>query len=444
MTAVHRLGVAVVKVDLSYLWSNATDTAKRLRNSAQGCADRGYPGTWTFETVNPNGVAAGPGKISCESGTTPSGLMSIRPSFPRVAAMRGNPGLSYVTASRYKNSGKQNGVSKSSKTKVFHEDVDDDLDALFRLPLAEFTGARNTLAARLKKSGRGDEAARVKALAKPSVSAWAVNQLYWNHRKAFDQLITSGERFHKAQTAGKVADMRAALDARREGLSQLSDIAASLLRDAGQNPVITSLDTIRRITATLEAMSAMSASGSHADAPRPGRLTHDVDPPGFESFGSFVPSTKSVPTCGIAGASKSANRKKTNQPTNATGIDLATTTARRKLVSVDNKREEARKARIAAAKVSLQDAKRSLTAAQARAQRLEAAQKKADAEEKRAEKQKRDAEANMEKAKSASEFAAQRARSVAVEIEEAAEAVDDAELAVEKASKELEALVRES
>ena len=38
------------------------------------------------------------------------------------------------------------------------DDLEADVDALFRLPLAEFTDARNALAARLKKSGRGDEA----------------------------------------------------------------------------------------------------------------------------------------------------------------------------------------------------------------------------------------------------------------------------------------------
>src|SRR6266850_4569209 len=95
--------------------------------------------------------------------------------------------------------------------------VNDEIDALFRLPLGEFTGARNTLAARLKKSGRGDEAVLVKALVKPSISAWAVNQLYWNHREAFDRLIASGEHFHKAQSSrlgGKLADMRGALEAR--------------------------------------------------------------------------------------------------------------------------------------------------------------------------------------------------------------------------------------
>src|SRR5688500_5042581 len=159
----------------------------------------------------------------------------------------------------------------------------DDVDALFRLPLAEFTSARNALAAQLKKSGRSDEAAVVKALGKPSVSAWAVNQLYWNHRDGFDRLLVSGEKFHKAQKSGKVADMRNALDARREILRHLSDITDRVLRDAGHN---SSPDTIHRITTTLEGISAYASRG---EGPQLGRLTHDVDPPGFESFGSFVP-----------------------------------------------------------------------------------------------------------------------------------------------------------
>jgi hypothetical protein len=326
-------------------------------------------------------------------------------------------------------------VPKISKTKVEREDLEDDVDALFRLPLAEFTAARNALAAKLKKSGRGDEkaeAARVKALVKPPVSAWAVNQLYWNHREAFDQLIASGERFHKAQTsraAGKVADMREALDVRREALSHLSDLATSLLRDTDQNP---SLDTVRRITTTLEGMSAYA---SRSDGPLPGRLTHDVDPPGFESFASFVPAA------GMTQSSDKPARVTTSQKSSS-----AATSTRRKVAPDDDvsRVEEARKAKIAAAKVSLQDAKRSLTEARARAQRLEAAQKKADAEAKKAEKHRRDAEASLEKAKAASEDAARRARKVAVEIEEAASALDDAERTVEKASKELESLFRES
>src|SRR5437867_402370 len=162
--------------------------------------------------------------------------------------------------------------------------LDDDIDALFRLPLAEFVGARKALAARLKQNGFVSEAEGVKALAKPSISAWTANQLYWRHREAFDELIATGQRFRKAQTSGKMVNMREALDARREALSRLSDMATEALRDAGHNP---SLDTLRRISTTLEALSAYT---SLSDGPTFGRLTEDIDPPGFDSLGSFAPS----------------------------------------------------------------------------------------------------------------------------------------------------------
>ena len=330
-----------------------------------------------------------------------------------------------------RNSEKQerNEERKGSKTKV---ELEDEVDGLFRLPLAEFTGARNTLAAWLKKSGRGDDAVLVKALVKPPISAWAVNQLYWNHREAFDRLIASGERFHKAQTsrlAGKLADMRRALDARREALTHLSDLATSLLRDAGHNPTP---DTIRRITTTLEAMSVFA---SRSDALRLGRLTHDVDPPGFEALASLTPGAgMTKPTEGPA------------RFTPAQKSSSAATSARRKVAPDDDVRQlaETRKVKIAAAKDSVQDAKRSLTEARARAQSLEARQKKDSAEAKKAEKHRRDAEESLEKAKAASEDAARRARSVAVEVEVAVRAVEDAERTVEKALKELESLFRES
>src|SRR6266542_1528704 len=300
--------------------------------------------------------------------------------------------------------------------------IDDDVDSLFRLPLAEFIGARKTLAARLKKDGRAADAERVKLLAKPSISAWAVNQLYWRHREAFDRLIATGQRFHEA-------------------LSHLSDLATTLLRDAGHNP---SLDTIRRITTTLEAMSAYA---SLSDGPTPGRLTQDVDPPGFESFASFIPSAGTT--------------KRTEQPTKvspSTKSGAKSTKARQKATAASEVKrlaesrqiEESRQAKIVAAKVSLQNAKKSLTAARARAQNLEAQRKKVDAaakeaeqQRREAEKQSREAEERFNKATAASEAAAQRARSVNVELEEATKSFDDAKRAVEKETKELESLFRE-
>lgn len=277
-------------------------------------------------------------------------------------------------------------------------EFDGEIDELFRLPLTEFTGARNALSSQLKKNGQSGESTVVKALAKPSVSAWAVNQLYWSHRDAFDKLLVSGEKFHKAQKSGKVADMRNALDARREVLTQLSDIAARVLRDAGHNP---SPDTVHRITTTLEGISAYASRG---DGPQLGRLTHDVDPPGFESFGSFVPIKREA-----KGEKQKAEGRKQKPGTAQRAQDES------------RKREEAK---VAAAKAALQEAKKALGEAQARLRSLEAAKTRAQADV-------RQAEERMQEA-------IKRARTVEEDLKEAAKEVKDAERLVEKASGELE------
>ena len=288
--------------------------------------------------------------------------------------------------------------------------LEDDIDALFRLPLAEFTGERNTLAARLKKEGRRNDADRVKLLAKPSVSAWAVNQLYWDHREAFDQLMASGKRLRPAQKlrlAGKVASVRDSLDARREALVNLSDLAAELLRDAGSNP---SLDTLRRVTTTLE---ALSAHALHSDGPTPGRLTQDLDPPSFDSLASLMSSVAATEE-----------------------IDEPIAPARKSSANV-RRLEEARRAKIADAKVTLQGAKKSLSEARARVQSLESTQKKANAEV-------REAEKILEKATAAVSDATRRAKSVATEVDEATKTVEVAKRAIEQATKDLETLLRQS
>ena len=324
-------------------------------------------------------------------------------------------------------SGKQhaNGKRKESETKG---KLENDLDALFKLPLSEFIPGRKALAAQLKQSGRRDDAEYVMALVKPTVSAWAVNQLYWQHREAFDQLIETGQRFRQAQTsgrAGKIADMREALDARRKALSHLSDLATALLRGAGSSPTP---EMIHRISTTLEGMSAYATL---PDAQRPGRLTRDVDPPGFESFASLIPA---------AGMTKI--KDEAVPVTSSPKSNRAASTRRRAESARETSRvEQTRQAKIAAAKVSVQEARSLLSEAKARVLSFEKAQKKANAEVKEAEKHKRDAEAVFEKARAASQNAIQRARSIATEAAGAVKAVAEAKRTVERAAQELEKLV---
>src|SRR5438874_10295988 len=102
--------------------------------------------------------------------------------------------------------------------------LDDDIDALFKLPLTEFVGARKALAAGLKQKGLVSEAEGVKALAKPSISPWTVNQLYWRHREAFDELIATSQRFRKG--ASHREDGELAGSSRRTARSTLAPVGA--------------------------------------------------------------------------------------------------------------------------------------------------------------------------------------------------------------------------
>ena len=295
--------------------------------------------------------------------------------------------------------------------------LEDEIDALFTLPLTEFTSVRNTLAARLKKEKRTDEAERVKLLTKPPVSAWAVNQLYWNHRDEFEQLIATGKRFHSAQasrSAAKAANMRDSLEARRQALVGLSELATDLLQDAGHNP---SQDALHRITTTLEALSAYALL---PDGPTPGRLTQDVDPPSFELLASL-----------ISGGATSAPVEPPARSKSVTKSKAATADAR-----------QIRQAKIAEAKVLLQEAKKSLADARARAQSSEATQKNANADAKETEKQKRAAEERLQRATAVSEAATRRAQIANAEAAEAAQAVEDAKRAVETSTRELESLLQ--
>ncbi len=305
-----------------------------------------------------------------------------------------------------------------------------DIDALFQLPPAEFTAARNALAGKLKKAGKDEESERVKGLPKPSLPAWAVNQLYWRHRKAFDRLIDAGEEFRKAQGAqlsGKHADLRGSLDARREALSELTRLAAGVLRHAGHNATP---ELARRVTTTLE---ALATYGAHSGAPPAGRLTDDIDPPGFEALAALVPQV---------GRTKRAD----TEPSRVIPFQQNTRTPRtsRKKVSAEEeerRREEERKAAIAAAKVALAESERAVRDAKKDAEQAETELKKAAARAKETEKEKSELEKRFEKAVAAADDARQEARRIASKAEEAAQAVEDTERALEKAKRELEKLI---
>ena len=290
-------------------------------------------------------------------------------------------------------------------------------DALYQIPLSEFTAARNALVTRLKKGGKPEEASRIKGLVKPSIPAWAVNQLFWRHRPEFDALIDVGHRFRKAQAAqlhGRPADLRGPLEERRGALSALTRLAAATLTDAGHTP---SPDTMRRVTSTLEALSVL---GNGNGGPQPGRLIDEVDPPGFESLAALVPRVGADEPPG--GPSKVLTFRHQQQKKAATAAPSEA---------------EQRKAEQRSARAAVQEAERTLRTARKDAERAEEALKKAATRAKEADRARADAEKQLETAAAEADQARQQARKTAAAAEEAAQAVEDAERALEKAKQAL-------
>ncbi|HWZ91328.1 MAG TPA: hypothetical protein VNW92_20845 [Polyangiaceae bacterium] len=149
-------------------------------------------------------------------------------------------------------------------------EYDEAVTALYQAPLESFVAERQRLSSALKASGDKAGAARVAKLARPSVSAWAVNQLWWHARPAFEELFETAAQLR----AGKLA----ASGAHRKAVAALGARAQQLLTEGGHAE---SPGTLRRITMTL---SGLAAAGGFEPEPA-GALSKDRDPPGFEALG---------------------------------------------------------------------------------------------------------------------------------------------------------------
>src|SRR5215472_15754045 len=71
------------------------------------------------------------------------------------------------------------------------------LEALYKVPLANFVAERDRLAAELRAAGDEEGARQLARRRRPTTSAWTVNQLYWHARDAFDPLLAAAARMRK-------------------------------------------------------------------------------------------------------------------------------------------------------------------------------------------------------------------------------------------------------
>ncbi len=114
--------------------------------------------------------------------------------------------------------------------------AESEIERLYGLPLEQFTSARDELARGLRRAGDRAAADEVKQLRKPTVAAWALNQLQRRDRESVRALIAAGDRLREAQQqllahGGRDA-LREAAAQERTLVDQLAAAAARRLADA--------------------------------------------------------------------------------------------------------------------------------------------------------------------------------------------------------------------
>lgn len=150
---------------------------------------------------------------------------------------------------------------------------DDEIDALYQIAPGEFTAARNALA-----KARGAAGADIKTLEKPTLPAWAVNQVYWHARATFDALLKVAAAMRQAHVqviSGRSADVAAAEQAHATAIKSALQSARKHIESAGEKATPA---TIEAITETLQALPTEDT---------PGRLTKPLKPMGFGALMSL-------------------------------------------------------------------------------------------------------------------------------------------------------------
>ncbi|MFZ5438666.1 MAG: hypothetical protein ACOZQL_01595, partial [Myxococcota bacterium] len=166
---------------------------------------------------------------------------------------------------------------------------DDAVTQLFRAPHADFVNERKRLATELRAAGDKSGAAQLNKFSRPPISAWAVNQLWYDARADFDALLAAARRVREGELAA-IAEHKATL-------AKLVKLAGGLLTAAGNAAADA---TLRRVE---QSLSTIAVNGGFAPD-RDGALTEDREPTGFASLG--IPTLGAAPIAAVAAPSPTA------------------------------------------------------------------------------------------------------------------------------------------
>ncbi len=160
-------------------------------------------------------------------------------------------------------------------------------DELYGVPLERFVPERTALVRALRADGRREEATRAAAMRKPSVAAWAVNQLVRTQPAAMNELLSAGDAARKAQSdliagRGDGNTLRKAAHRQRSAVDALVDLARGLLTSEGHELSATMLE---RVADTLQAAALDEQAREEVGAGRLERELKHVGLPGGAGAG---------------------------------------------------------------------------------------------------------------------------------------------------------------
>jgi hypothetical protein len=165
--------------------------------------------------------------------------------------------------------------------------ADQRVDGLYAVPLAEFTAERNALAKELRKEGDRETADAVKALKKPSVEAWTVNQLARQHGDEVERLVELGEEQADVLSSGDRGRLRQAMRDLRGTLTSLANHAERILGGSDRKPTPALLERVTRM------LQNAAATDEGRGALRQGRFTGEPEPADLPDVDVPAPTTTS-------------------------------------------------------------------------------------------------------------------------------------------------------
>jgi hypothetical protein len=252
---------------------------------------------------------------------------------------------------------------------------EEEIDRLYGLPLDEFTRGRDELARRIRQEGDGALATEIKQLRKPSLPAWVVNQLAHQREVDMQRLLKAGEQLAGAQVAAiRAQSGDAFVEARRDeqqALEALSARAQEILADAGRGTAV-----LDRVLATLRAGSLTEDGRALLKS---GRLTEELEPPGFEALaGLDLPTGRPRPR--PAGAAAPTAREPTGPTQSETQRRRELTNEARRRIRDLRREAHALGPRVASAERRAAQLRKQLQAAEADVSRLDEERRRAEEE----------------------------------------------------------------